>query len=192
MMKQKTSHPNNRPYSLQDADIDLLKDQGMAPSDIDHSVRVAQKALEIAARMHTTVDMEFVGRGALFHDLGKVKTHGIDHGLLGARLGKALGLPKEINDVMEKHIRGGLTNAEAAELGLPIKDYTLKRLEERIIIYADRLVDIITEGIVPIQAEKEAEEQFVTILSTIPKYGKNDKTLKRYLNYHKEIQGLMA
>ena len=29
---------------------------------------------------------------------------------------------------MEKHIRGGLTEEEAKELGLPIKDYTLKTL----------------------------------------------------------------
>lgn len=58
-------------------------------------------------------------------------------------------------------------------------------------IYADRLEDIITEDIVTISEESEAEERFEEILRTIPKYGKNNTTLSRYMNYHKEIQGLM-
>ena len=74
---------------------------------------------------------------------------------------------------------------------LPVKDYTLHTLEERIIIYADRLVDIITEDIVSIDEEVEAEERFEEILRTIPKYGKNDITLSRYLDYHCEIQNLL-
>ena len=37
----------------------------------------------------------------------------------------------------------------------------------------------------------EAEERFEDILKTYPKYGKNEKTLKRYLGYHREIQGLV-
>ncbi len=99
------------------------------------------------------LDFELVGRGALFHDLGKAKTHEIEHGKIGAEMGAALGLPAAVTAVMEKHIRGGLSEAEAVELGLPVKDYTLGTLEERIIIYADRLVDIITDGIVTIHSE---------------------------------------
>jgi uncharacterized protein len=93
---------------------------------------------------------------------------------------------------MEKHIRGGLTPPEASELGLPVKDYTLYTLEERIIIYADRLVDIIMDGIVSIHSEQEAEDRFEEILRTYPKYGKNEITLNRYLGYHQEIQGLIG
>jgi uncharacterized protein len=52
-------------------------------------------------------------------------------------------------------------------------------------------VDIITEDIVTIEEEIEAEERFEEILRAFPKYGKNNKTLARYLNYHQEIQGLM-
>ena len=69
--------------------------------------------------------------------------------------------------------------------------YKLHTQEVRVIIYADRLVDIITEGIVPINEEIEAEEQFEEILRTISKYGKNDKTLGRYLIYHGEFQDLL-
>ncbi len=178
-------------YTIAQADIDLLRDNGVSEDDIAHCLRVADKALEIAYRTKADLDFEFIGRGALFHDLGKAKTHDIEHGKIGAEMGKALGLPDRINAVMEKHIRGGLTDSEARELGLPVKDYTLHTLEERIIIYADRLVDIITEDIVSIAEEIEAEDQFEEILRTIPKYGKNDITLARYLDYHREIQGLL-
>jgi uncharacterized protein len=176
---------------IDDADIDLLRRAGVSEPDIAHSLKVAEKALEIAGRIDQQLDFELVGRGALFHDLGKAKTHEIEHGKIGAEMGAALGLPAAVTAVMEKHIRGGLSEAEAVELGLPIKDYTLGTLEERIIIYADRLVDIITEGIVAIHSELEAEERFEEILRTIPKYGKNDQTLERYLTYHQEIQRLM-
>jgi uncharacterized protein len=179
-------------YSIHEADIDLLRQAGVSEEDIAHSVKVAEKALEIASRIRRNLDMELVGRGALFHDLGKAKTHEIEHGKLGAEMGAQLGLPPAITAVMEKHIRGGLSAEEAVELGLPVKDYTLSALEERIIIYADRLVDIITDGIVPIRDEREAEERFEEILKTIPKYGKSDKTLERYLGYHREIQDLSA
>jgi hypothetical protein len=101
-----------------------------------------------------------------------------------------LGLPTAITDIMEKHIRGGLTEAEATELGLPVKDYRLNSIEEKIVIYADRLVDIIMDGVV--KTDEEAEQRFEEILATQIKYGKNDITLKRYLGYHREIQALMG
>ncbi len=178
-------------YSIQNSDVGILRNTGVSEDDIKHCVKVAEKALEIAERTGADLDMEIVGRGALFHDLGKAKTHAMEHGKIGAEMGKKLGLPETITDIMEKHIRGGLTEEEAKELGLPVKDYTLKRLEERIVIYADRLVDIITDGIVEIKNELEAENRFEEILRTYPKYGKNEITLNRYLGYHREIQGLI-
>ena len=57
-------------------------------------------------------------------------------------------------------------------------------------IYADRLVDIITDGVV--KTEDEAEQRFEEILKNNIKYGKNDITLKRYLDYHRETQTMMG
>lgn len=178
-------------YQIQASDIEILRQAGVSEDDIAHCIKVAEKALEIAYRTGCDLDMELVGRGALFHDLGKAKTHAIEHGMIGAQIGKEMGLPQSITAIMEKHIRGGLTPEEAMELNLPVKDYTLHRLEERIVIYADRLVDIITDGIVKLNSEKEAEERFEEILRSEPKYGKNEQTLKRYLGYHREIQDLI-
>lgn len=184
-----------RDYSLDMADIKLMQDAGMTAEDLDHSLKVAGKALEIARRVcaasKTPVDMELVGRGALFHDLGKAKTHAIEHGKIGAEMGAALGLPVAVTDIMEKHIRGGLSAEEAAEFGLPAKDYTLHTLEERIVIYADRLVDIIWDGLVTVASQRDAEGRFIDILESEIKYGKNAPTLERYRGYHNEIQGLM-
>jgi uncharacterized protein len=173
-----------------DMDVELLRRAGVSPEDVEHSVRVARKTIDVARRTGAAVDLDFVARAALFHDLGKAQTHAIEHGRLGAEAGRKLGLPDDITAVMEKHIRGGLTPAEARELGLPEKDYTLRTLEERIIICADRLVDIITDGVV--RTEPEAEERFEEILATNARYGKNQTTLTRYLGYHREIQGLIG
>lgn len=179
-------------YTIQNADIELLRATGVSDDDIKHCVKVAEKALEIVRRISANIDDELVGRGALFHDLGKSKTHEIEHGRIGAEIGCQLGLPKEITDIMEKHIRGGLTEEEAREFGLPAKDYSLKSLEEKIVIYADRLVDIIMDGIADIGGDESlAEKRFEEILGKYSQYGKNEKTLNRYLDYHWEIQTLM-
>ena len=69
-------------------------------------------------------------------------------------------------------------------------DYTLRILEERIIIYADGRVDIITDG--RVRTEPEAEERFEEILATNVRYGKNQTTPARYLGCHREIQGLIG
>jgi uncharacterized protein len=177
------------PFGVAEADVQLLRRAGVSEEDIAHCRKVAHKAVEIARRTCQPLNMDLIVRGALFHDLGKAKTHGIEHGKIGAELGRSLGLPEAVTDIMEKHIRGGLTEEEATELGLPKKDYRLKSLEERIIIYADRLVDIISDGVVGKDAD--AEGRFEEILSQNVKYGKNDLTLQRYLAYHGEIQGLV-
>ncbi len=179
-------------YRIEQRDLDLLRKQGMNEEDLLHSTQVAEKALDIARRTGADLDMELVGRGALFHDLGKIITHEIGHGLLGSEMGASIGLPPDVCIIMEKHIRGGLTEHEAREFGLPVKDYTLHRLEERIIIYADRITDIVHEGVVELADELEAETRFKDILTEFIKYGKNDITRERYFNYHDEIQGLIA
>lgn len=178
-------------YVIQQSDLKLLKNAGVSQEDITHCVKVTQKALEIAQRIGSNLNLELIARAGLFHDLGKAKTHGIEHGQIGAELGKSLGLPPEITGIMEKHIRGGLSKEEAKELKLPVKDYSLKTIEEKIVIYADRLVDIIMDGIVPVKSGKETEEKFEEILKKYPLYGKNKNTLKRYLHYHREIQRLI-
>jgi uncharacterized protein len=173
-------------------EIAALKNGGCPEEAVAHSLEVARKTLEIASRVRIQVDRHLAARGAIFHDLGKAKTYGMEHGEIGAQMAKDLGLENAIIQIILKHIRGGLTEAEAREFGLPVRDYTLRTPEEKIVIYADRMVDIYTDGIVPEANETTAENRFVEILQTYEKYGKNPPTLQRYLALHAEIQGWMA
>lgn len=178
-------------YGLCTADIDLLKRAGLADKDLGHSIRVALKALDVAARLNAPVDVVLVARGALLHDLGKAKSKGFDHGIAGAELGKTLGLPDSLTTIMEKHVNAGLTASEAKDLGLPQKDYTPSRLEERIVIYADKLSDIISHPDGLVSGEEEAEQRFAEILKANPALNKGEGPLARHLQYHEEIQSLM-
>jgi uncharacterized protein len=168
-------------------DIETLQKSGCPDEAVTHSIEVARKALEISSRVRLPVDRKLIIRGAVYHDLGKSKTYGMQHGEIGAQMAQDLNLGNEITQIILKHIRGGLTEQEAVELGLPIRDYTLKTPEEKIIIYADRLVDIYTDGIVPNTDETDAETRFVAILNQYEKYGKNPVTLKRYVVMHNQI-----
>ncbi len=74
--------------------IEVLRTTGMSEHDITHSVHVAEKALEIAGRIGgNNINQELVGRGAFFHDLGKTKTHEMEHSKIGAEIGCKIGLP---------------------------------------------------------------------------------------------------
>lgn len=172
-------------------DVEILVEAGCPEEAIAHSVEVARKALEISSRVKVKVDRQLIVRGAVFHDLGKAKTYGLQHGEIGAEMARDYGLGDGIINIILKHIRGGLTEPEARELELPVRDYTLRSTEEKIVIYADRMVDIYTEDLVGVD-EKGAETRFEEILKQFVKYGKNEITRERYLKLHREIHEWMA
>jgi len=172
-------------------DLAILLKAGLSEADIRHSILVAEKALDLAQRTGKDLDMTLIARGALFHDLGKALTHSYQHGEIGAEMGKRFGLPKSITDIARKHFHGGITAKEAEHLDLPVVDYTPRLLEERIILYADRLIDIITEGFFNFQNDQEAEQRFEEIITHYRGYGKDKPTSDRYLRYHREISRLI-
>ena len=172
-------------------DMETLKNQGVPEEAVQHSVEVARKALEISSRIARPLDRKLIVLGALYHDLGKAETCGMQHGEIGARMGERLGLDERVVAIMRKHIRGGLTEPEARELELPVLDYSLKTPEEKIVVFADRMVDIYTDGIVPGTDEEDAEKRFDEILETYEKYGKNPVTLARYKVLNREIHEWM-
>ncbi|MBI5569043.1 MAG: HDIG domain-containing protein [Desulfomonile tiedjei] len=174
------------------SDVDLLRRSGMSEEDIAHSIQVAQKAMELAERAGVPLDMVLVGRGGLFHDLGKARSRGDDHGVVGARIGKRLELPGELLEIMEKHVKAGLTEEEALAARLPVKDYSAKTLEEKIVIYADKLVDIVSHPDGIVSSDAEAEAGFPEILASHPRFAKGDKPMARLIRIHEEIQGLMG
>ena len=74
------------------------------------------------------------------HDIGRSKTHGINHAVEGVKIAKKYGYDEDVLNIIERHIGAGITENEAADLGLPVKSYLPETLEEKIVAHADNLV----------------------------------------------------
>lgn len=129
--------------------IALLVRAGCSSDVIDHCKAVAQLSRNIAlditgcaAQKGTAVDIdiEAVFLGGLLHDIGRSKTHGIDHAVEGARIARENVLNEKLVNIIERHIGAGIDKKEAVSLGLPVKDYLPLSIEEKIVAHADNLV----------------------------------------------------
>jgi uncharacterized protein len=129
--------------TTRDEAIKLLEESKCSPNVIDHCKAVASLAVEIAAKIKAAgneVNCELVEVGALLHDFGRCKTHGISHAVEGFKLAKAMGVESEVSEIIKKHIGAGISREEARELGLPEDDYFPRTLEEKIVAHADNLI----------------------------------------------------
>jgi len=131
--------------------LELLKKSGCSNEVIKHCIAVRDLAVKMAKKANA--DVRLVEAGALLHDIGRSKTHGIHHGIEGAKIAMELGLPISIVNIIERHLGAGITKDEAKILGLPPKDYTPQTLEEKIVAHADNLI----EGVERQPVEKEIE-----------------------------------
>lgn len=123
--------------------VDVLRRAGCSPSVVKHCLAVQRVATEIAKRLLARghgIDLERVRVGAVLHDIGRSRTHGVEHGVVGGRLLRDMGL-SEWAGFAENHIGGGIPSDEAEKLGLPKRDYFPASLEELVVAYADKLVD---------------------------------------------------
>jgi uncharacterized protein len=118
---------------------------------LNHGREVAALATAVAHRLgrHQPVDAVFVNEAAWLHDIGIGLTNTprlgcsgsapyLAHGILGAELLRAAGLPRHAL-VSERHIGVGLTIAdiEQQRLPLPRRDMIPRSVEEEIVAYAD-------------------------------------------------------
>lgn len=122
----------------------LLAELGAPPDLVAHCaavVAVAEPmARTIAGRGHR-VDLALVVAGAWLHDVGRTRSQGLDHASIGAGLLRQRGFREPLCRVVERHTGGGIDAGEARALGLPVRDYTPRTLEERVVCQADNLVD---------------------------------------------------
>jgi uncharacterized protein len=105
---------------------------------------VTETAVEIAnacKEKGINVNLELVEIGALLHDIGRAKTHSVHHAVIGAEIAKSLGLPDTIISIIKRHVGGGITSKEAKKLGWPKDIYVPQTLEEKIVAYADKLIE---------------------------------------------------
>ena len=123
--------------------LKLLKETGCSPKVIAHCKAVSKIAVETARvcrKKGLNVDVDLVEIGGLLHDIGRSKTHSVNHVIEGAHLAKKQGLPDPVIAIIERHMGGGITKIEAEELGWPEGSYMPKSIEQKIVSYADKLV----------------------------------------------------
>lgn len=129
--------------------IDLLISSGCSPDVIEHCKAVAHYARKIAINIRDNemqkghliqIDIDAVFIGALLHDIGRSRTHGIDHAVAGAKIAIDKRLDDKLVKIIERHIGAGISKEEASDHGLPEKDYLPLTIEEKIVAYADNLI----------------------------------------------------
>ena len=120
-------------------EIEILKKEKTPPNVIDHSVAVCKKAFEIAQNF-PQANLELIEKGALLHDIGRSRTHGIRHAIVGVEIAREYGYSEDVLNIIERHIGAGITKEEAKNLGLFEKSYVPQSLEEKIVAHADNLI----------------------------------------------------
>ncbi|CAB3287538.1 HD domain-containing protein [Methanocaldococcus lauensis] len=122
--------------------LSILKN--LCPKNVvGHCLAVSEYAYELSLAIKNngySVDVELVRLGGLLHDIGRSKTHGIEHGVVGANILRIYGFDERIALIAERHIGAGITKEEAIKLGLPPKNYLPITLEEKIVAHADNLI----------------------------------------------------
>jgi uncharacterized protein len=105
---------------------------------------VSQLAVEMAEDCEQRgyeVNVGLVEIGALLHDIGRARTHSVHHAVAGAEIAKQLDLPEKVICIIKRHVGGGITQREARKLGWPKDIYTPETIEEKIVSYADKLIE---------------------------------------------------
>ena len=118
--------------------IELLQENDCSDEVIKHCMAVRDVAVRIAKK--ADANLKLVEAGALLHDIGRSKTHGILHAVEGVRIARRIGLPLSILYIIERHLGAGIPKEDAVKLGLPEKDYIPETLEEKIVAHADNLI----------------------------------------------------
>ncbi|MCW4044457.1 MAG: HDIG domain-containing protein [Candidatus Bathyarchaeota archaeon] len=162
--------------------LQLLRENQCSSKVIKHCNAVAKLAVETAETCREKgihVNLALVEIGALLHDIGRSKTHTVHHAVVGAKILDAAGLPEPVIAIVKRHVGGGITSTEAEKLGWPNDVYTPVTLEEKIVSYADKLIEKAKR--VPI--EKAVEE--------LAKEGRHEAA-ERVLKLHGEIAALVG
>jgi uncharacterized protein len=164
--------------------LKLLSQSGCSRGVIAHCKAVTALAVQIARaceKKGLNVDVKLVEVGALLHDIGRSKTHGVDHVIRGAEIARSLNLPESVVSIIERHAGGGITVDEARKLGWSIKSYVPKSLEEKIVTYADKLI----EGRRRVPVER-------TVKKLSRELGKNHSSVVRIRKLHEEFSSLIG
>jgi uncharacterized protein (TIGR00295 family) len=104
----------------------IMKRAGCGQPIIEHCIGVTRIALELAEELRRRgmeIDMRLVEAGAMLHDIGRCRTHSVEHGAIGGQMAREMGLPEPLARIIERHVGGGITPEEAERLGLVRGNY---------------------------------------------------------------------
>lgn len=110
---------------------------------IRHAIIVASftKRIVESLKNDNAIDENLVFAGALLHDVGRIKSHGANHGVIGRKILLNLGFPDSLARICETHTIFSIEDEETSNtLGIPVGNYLPKTLEEKIIAYADKRI----------------------------------------------------
>jgi len=124
--------------------LEILRKEGCPVRIIEHCKAVAWLARKIAKKLRergVKIDLNLVEAGAFLHDVGRSRTHSVKHGIVGAEILRRRGVDERVIKIVERHIGSGISRKEAKRAGLPEKDYIPESIEEKIVCYADCLIE---------------------------------------------------
>ena len=122
--------------------LSLLTNAGVSNGVLKHVKAVHRFSVNIGNRLINQgygINMPLLKAGAMLHDIGRSKTHGLSHAIVGCEIAEKLGLPGDIILIIQNHIGAGIAREEAMEKGLPPQDYIPSTIEEKIVAAADNL-----------------------------------------------------
>lgn len=163
--------------------IKLLREVGCNKAVVRHCVAVAELALEIAVNRNRVedsnrVDEKLVYTGALLHDMGRARTHAVNHGFVGGEMARELKLPDDVVRIIQRHVGAGIPAEEAKILGLPARDFIPETMEEKIVTDADNMIN---------GARRTGIEEAIAELKA--KLGKTHPSINRAIALHEEVMG---
>jgi uncharacterized protein len=137
-MRQSNNNFTNS-YPTKEEAIQIMKKLGLATNIINHELAVMRRARDISHNItKLDVNIELVKIGAIFHDIGRIKSHGMDHGPIGGKMLRILGISENIALITERHTMAGITVEEAKQFDLPLQSYLPESIEEKIVCLADK------------------------------------------------------
>lgn len=177
-----------------DAIFALMSDLGLPEGIKKHCIVVKEIALGIVKQIkeknpQTDIDTDVVEAGALLHDIGRTRTHGVDHGYRGYILMRDANIDERVARCALVHVLGGFDKEDIkhefpADARDEIKISLMpKSIEEKIVCLADKNA----EGSMQVTTKKRFSRWF-------KKYGKSSFLLKsryRIMQIEKDIRALM-
>ena len=164
--------------------LDFLVKAGCTKAVIEHCKTVSGFAVKIARAFRASginVDVRLVEIGALLHDIGRSRTHSVDHGLVGGEMARSLRFPRSLARIIERHVGGGIPKEEAKKLAWPLRDYLPNTWEEKIVCYADKRV----EGLRVVPLSKAVKTYTASL-------GRNHPAIDRIRMLHEEIVAVVG